>query len=285
MMALMMCFTMVGLSQSDTIIKTNDEVITGVKISKVTSSTVWYTENKVGKSIPLKDVKSHTFIVEEEKDDKAEMLYKQLPIDAITKIVSFKRELNFTNSNKNKIYAKAKIWIADTWKSANEVIQMDDKESGNIIVKGFSQVYINSGYKILGVQKQKMWYTVKISISDNSLVINVTDIFTETYPNPSQYNGYSSATYNEYAETYNMTDENAKIIKHRSSGREMIDLNAGSLVESLASFTKDLDLEANNMTSDEALTELKRWKDKLDLGLVTKEEFDAKKAELSKFIK
>lgn len=36
---------------------------------------------------------------------------------------------------------------------------------------------------------------------------------------------------------------------------------------------------------DEALQELKRWKDKLDLEIITQEEYDAKKAELMKFIK
>jgi phosphopantetheine adenylyltransferase len=39
------------------------------------------------------------------------------------------------------------------------------------------------------------------------------------------------------------------------------------------------------MTSDEALSELKKCKDKLELGLITQEEFDSKKSELSKFIK
>jgi hypothetical protein len=39
------------------------------------------------------------------------------------------------------------------------------------------------------------------------------------------------------------------------------------------------------MTSDEALSELKKCKDKLELGLITQEEFDSKKSELSKSIK
>ena len=38
-------------------------------------------------------------------------------------------------------------------------------------------------------------------------------------------------------------------------------------------------------TSDEALSELKKAKDKLDLGLITQEEFEDKKTELVKFIK
>lgn len=39
------------------------------------------------------------------------------------------------------------------------------------------------------------------------------------------------------------------------------------------------------MTSDEALAELKKAKDKLDLGLISKEEFEQLKSELSKYIK
>ena len=38
-------------------------------------------------------------------------------------------------------------------------------------------------------------------------------------------------------------------------------------------------------SSDGALTELKKAKDKLDLGLITQEEFDSKRKELSKYIK
>ncbi len=39
------------------------------------------------------------------------------------------------------------------------------------------------------------------------------------------------------------------------------------------------------MTSDQALTELKKWKDKFDLGLISEEFYKQKKEELSKFIK
>jgi hypothetical protein len=38
------------------------------------------------------------------------------------------------------------------------------------------------------------------------------------------------------------------------------------------------------MSSDDALSQLKRAKDKLDLGLITQEEFSKLKTELSKYI-
>jgi len=45
------------------------------------------------------------------------------------------------------------------------------------------------------------------------------------------------------------------------------------------------EVKSKLMTSDQALEELKKWKDKLDLGLITEEEYNKKKEELSKFIK
>lgn len=44
------------------------------------------------------------------------------------------------------------------------------------------------------------------------------------------------------------------------------------------------ELIGRGYTSDQALQELKKWKDKLDLELITKEEYEAKKQELSKYI-
>ncbi len=45
------------------------------------------------------------------------------------------------------------------------------------------------------------------------------------------------------------------------------------------------ELKANGISSDAALSELKKAKDKLDLGLMTQEDYDKKKEELGKFIK
>ena len=45
------------------------------------------------------------------------------------------------------------------------------------------------------------------------------------------------------------------------------------------------EIYSKGMTSDDALSELKKAKDKLDLGLISKEDYEAKKIELVKFIK
>ena len=58
----------------------------------------------------------------------------------------------------------------------------------------------------------------------------------------------------------------------------------GLLVINLEAAIENGEIKMNRMSSDEALKELKRQKDKLELGLISEEEFAIKKAELIKFI-
>lgn len=63
-------------------------------------------------------------------------------------------------------------------------------------------------------------------------------------------------------------------------------LNRGGLV--CTNFEEAIstgEIKTQMKTSDAALLELKQWKEKLDLQLITQEEYDAKKAELMQYIK
>jgi hypothetical protein len=104
---------------------------------------------------------------------------------------------------------------------------------------------------------------------------------------------------NMYAEIYNLDASmyNTKaiikefyIMGNKKEGWKVACKTKGSFVQNPLIFIVENaiangELKSFGMTSDEALTELKKCKDKLDLGLITKEEFEKKKAELSKYIK
>ena len=60
------------------------------------------------------------------------------------------------SKTKSQLYADTKMFIAEEWKSAQNVIQNDDKETGSILIKGrqVNQLYIvliqdNIGFHIL----------------------------------------------------------------------------------------------------------------------------------------
>lgn len=59
----------------------------------------------------------------------------------------------------------------------------------------------------------------------------------------------------------------------------------GLAVINFESAIKNGEIISKIMSSDQALAELKKWKDKLDLGLITEEEYNKKKEGLSKYIK
>jgi len=104
---------------------------------------------------------------------------------------------------------------------------------------------------------------------------------------------------NMYGEIYNAdaTIYNTKaIIKdmfiygNKNEGWRMVfktkgSFNQNSLIFFIENAVANGEVKSFGLTSDEALTELKKCKDKLDLGLITPEEFAKKKAELSKYIK
>jgi hypothetical protein len=65
----------------------------------------------------------------------------------------------------------------------------------------------------------------------------------------------------------------------------MIGFGDGYMVTNFETALSTGEIVGSGMTSDEALAELKKAKDKLDLGLITQEEYDKIKAELVPFIK
>jgi hypothetical protein len=61
------------------------------------------------------------------------------PIDANGEIV-YSGIVNVDSINSKELYVRAHTWFANTFKSAQSVIQLDDKDAGKIIGKGFIQV-------------------------------------------------------------------------------------------------------------------------------------------------
>ena len=61
----------------------------------------------------------------------------QLPYDSITHLVTYQEIVKVDSSiNSKALYANARAWIANAFHSAQNVIQMDDKDNAQIIVKG-----------------------------------------------------------------------------------------------------------------------------------------------------
>jgi len=93
--------------------------------------------------------------------------------------------------SKNELYASINKWISINYNSSKSVIQMNDKESGTIIIKGINElaytniekaVYPNNRFHSENTST-KFDHLIEINIRDNKFRISyrITDIVTEKY--------------------------------------------------------------------------------------------------------
>jgi Domain of unknown function (DUF4468) with TBP-like fold len=102
---------------------------------------------------------------------------QELPVDDKGE-VDFTEVVHVDSANKDKLYRIARAWFANTFTSANKVLEMDDKDAGMLIGKAYQDVY----YKDLIANKSKLWYTIKVYLKDNRYRYEITDMFIEDYP-------------------------------------------------------------------------------------------------------
>ena len=90
-----------------------------------------------------------------------------LPIDSITKRVVFTQIAQVDSLTQAEILAKANEWIALNFTSAKDVVQLNNAETGKIIVKGNFTSYAHAliGSKILdyGIWKFTLVFEAKVS--------------------------------------------------------------------------------------------------------------------------
>lgn len=78
--------------------------------------------------------------------------------------------------NKNDLYSKTKLFIGENWKSAQNVIQNDDKEAGVILIKGTLQKERRS---LTMRGNRQIWtfsYTIKFFMKDTKCRIVIENV-------------------------------------------------------------------------------------------------------------
>lgn len=77
-------------------------------------------------------------------------------------------KVDSVNKTKSQIYSDTKMFIAQTWKSAQDVIQNDDKETGSILIKGSTKQSITYGVSPYNYFYN---YTITFLMKDNKVRI------------------------------------------------------------------------------------------------------------------
>jgi len=84
-------------------------------------------------------------------------------------VTTYTAVIQVDDARKDELYSRAKKWFAIMYKSANDVIQLDDKENGEIIGKGkFSITYY--------ARDPVIHHTITLSVKDGRFRYSITDL-------------------------------------------------------------------------------------------------------------
>lgn len=72
--------------------------------------------------------------------------------------------VNINNKSASDLYAHIKLWIAENFRSANDVIQLDDKENGVLVVKGNIPITMKT---LVGMYTYSMHTNFKFETKEN----------------------------------------------------------------------------------------------------------------------
>ena len=113
----------------------------------------------------------------------AATLTAPLPLDAGTHLIDFTKVVPAPGASKDELHARAKVWLAETFKLPRITLQVDDKDAGVLIGKGWQAAFAPNAF---GTNDELiLWYTVKFAFKDGRYRYNLTD-FQFEYP-ASQY--------------------------------------------------------------------------------------------------
>ena len=110
---------------------------------------------------------------------------KPIPFDPATGRMLYTDVVQVPGASQAELYARAKLWFADTFKSAKDVVQAEDKETGIIQGTAFQGIAV----VVMGTYSpQKLWYTVKIALKEGRYKYDITEFRVQPYS--SQYTPY-----------------------------------------------------------------------------------------------
>lgn len=109
---------------------------------------------------------------------------RELEIDSTTNKIVFTEVVQTPGVNRSDLYNAAREWFVVSFKSADDVLQMEDKEAGILMGKAFNSVSATTG---MGVTIPYMlYYTIKLYFKDGRYKYVVTDLIYRSDDNEHQ---------------------------------------------------------------------------------------------------
>jgi hypothetical protein len=90
----------------------------------------------------------------------------KLPIDPDTKRITYADVVQVPGVSQAELYTRAKLWFAEAFKSAKQVVQADEKDAGIVQGEAWSPMEAHFMGKNMPASNTRLWYTVKLACRD-----------------------------------------------------------------------------------------------------------------------
>ncbi len=104
----------------------------------------------------------------------------------------FQEVVEVPNASADALYARAKEWFAETFVSAQHVIQLDDAQNYKLIGKGNTGEYLTNIYMMLKYCYGQSKFTVKVECKDGRYRYSIYDIEEKWKTAGDSWSGYQS---------------------------------------------------------------------------------------------
>lgn len=102
------------------------------------------------------------------------------------KPITYTEVVQVDSVSQDDLYNRARLWFTTTYNSANDVLQMDSREDGQIIGKAV-MAYSSAIFMSSGTTKGNIRYTVKIFVKDGRYKYEITNFIHEPYGSSAGY--------------------------------------------------------------------------------------------------
>ncbi len=173
--------------------------------------------NKAGKDYKEYKVKYDLWLECKEKADSNALYRTELPINEKTSLITFEEVVQAEGKDKNELYSIYREWFVNWFKSAEDVLQMDDKENGILIGKGFQDITV----VVFGMPLvEKLHYRVKFVLKDGRFKYIISNLSTQQYPY--QYNNNPPKSPCEVSLIDNLYSKKGKVNKINKNSKEAV---------------------------------------------------------------
>jgi hypothetical protein len=93
------------------------------------------------------------------------------PVDPTSQLITYSGVVPVAGASQAELYARGKLWFANTFRSPKDVVQADEKEAGVIQGTGWQTIMLGSG---LLMAPGKLWYTVNLAIKEGRYKYTIT---------------------------------------------------------------------------------------------------------------